>query len=482
MKRFPVPSGSLPPVLAAASLILAGCNLAPRYTPPAIATPAAFKEAAAGVAWNPAQPEDAAARGPWWRVFGDAQLDTLEAQVAQANQNVLAAEANYRAARAAAAVARGGLFPTVSVDPSFERSRSSASVNRNSASAGTTSNLFDLPFEASYTIDLWQRVRNTARAASDVAQASAADAATALLANQALLAQDYFQLRALDTERGILNDTEASYRRALDVTTTLFQSGIDSNEDVARAQNQLDSAVAQATDTQAARAALEHAIAVLIGKPPADFALPEAPWEQHPVALPAGVPSELLQRRPDIAAAERRVAAANAEIGVARAAYFPNLTLGGAFGWEAPNASQWFQWPSRFWSLGPQAAQVLFNGGALSSLTDEAKAAFDQSSATYRQTVLTAFQAVEDNLSNLRVLGAEVEQQRTAVASSQRVLDLAMTRFQSGIDSYLNVVTAQTALLSNRQAAVQVRLRQMISSVSLVMALGGGWSRAQLPG
>jgi NodT family efflux transporter outer membrane factor (OMF) lipoprotein len=478
----------LAPLALAAGAVLAwsGCNLAPRYARPAVDTPPAFKEAAASpdaaVAWHPAQPGDASSRGRWWTVYGDPQLDALEERVQVSNQNVLAAEASYRAARAAASIARASLFPLIGLDPAVTRSRTSQTLQPPSASAGQINNQYLLPAEASYTIDFWGRVRNNVRAVEANAQASAADAATALLSMQAELAQDYFQLRALDTESQILGDTVASYRQALQETNTLFQNGIDSQEDVARAQNQLDVAIAQATDLGAARSSFEHAIAVLTGQAPAAFSLAAAPLRAEPPRLPPGLPSELLERRPDIAAAERRVAAANAQIGVARAAYFPNFTLVGTAGFESSHFSQWFDWPSRIWSVGPQASMLIFAGGALSAATDQAHAEFDQAAANYRQTVLTAFQAVEDNLANLRVLEQEAAEQETAVASSRRVLDLATTRFQTGIDSYLNVVTAQTAFLASRESQVQVELRRMLSSVSLVLALGGGWTTAQLPG
>ncbi|HEX3728439.1 MAG TPA: efflux transporter outer membrane subunit [Opitutaceae bacterium] len=479
----------LAPFVLAVGAVLAwsGCNLAPRYARPAVDTPPAFKEAgaapaSAGIAWNPAQPGDSGGRGRWWQIYGDAQLSALEDQVQVSNQNVQAAEASYRAARAAASIARASLFPLVGLEPTITRSRSSQSVLPPSASAGQITNQYVMPAEASYTIDFWGRVRNNVRAADYSAQASAADAATAVLSMQAELAQDYFQLRALDTENQILSDTVASYRRALHDTDTLFQNGIDSQEDVARAQNQLDVATAQATDLSAARSSFEHAIAVLIGKAPASFALAPAPLNAQAPAAPPGLPSELLERRPDIAAAERRVAVANAQIGVARAAYFPNFTLAATGGFSSSHFSQWFDWPSRIWSVGPQASMLVFAGGALSAATDQAHAEFDQAAANYRQTVLSAFQSVEDNLANLRILEQEAAEQQTAVASSRHVLDLATTRFQTGIDSYLNVVTAQTALLASQEAAVQVDLRRMLSSVSLIMALGGGWTAAQLPG
>jgi len=500
MKIRHLPTGLLPAVILPALLVLSGCNLAPHYDRPTIAAPAAFKEAPVAsipsANWAPAQPQDESQRGKWWTIYGDPILNGLEEPLQVSNQTIIAAEANLRAARASVVAARSALFPVVTASPSFARVRSSQTLGTVTTAAtpgtapsptgvtGTSSqsvlNEYSLPVQASYEVDLWGRVRNSIAASERSAEASAADLATALLSTQAEMAQDYFQLRALDAERSILDDTVGTYRQARDIVGTLFDSGIDSDEDVTRAQNQLDTAIAQATDTRVARAAYEHAIAVLLGKAPADFPLAAAPLTGQPPAVPAGVPSGLLERRPDIAAAERRVAAANSQIGVARAAYYPSLTLSAAGGWESTSLSQWFSLPSRFWSVGPELAGTLFDGGARRAATDQAKALRDQAVANYRETVLTAFQAVEDNLAALQILQREVVQEHTAVESSRHLLDLANNRFQIGIDSYVNVVTAQTALLSDRETEVQVQLRQMAASVSLVAALGGGWNPSRL--
>jgi NodT family efflux transporter outer membrane factor (OMF) lipoprotein len=481
---------SLPPVFLAIVLGTAGCNLAPHYARPSIDAPRQFREspppsADAAAGWGTARPNDADARGRWWELYGDPSLNALEEQVELSNQTIRAAEANFRAARAAVASARSALFPTITTTPSFTRTRTSQ--NLKAATGGTPAantpalvNEYSLPIDASYEIDFWGRIRNGLAASRASAEASAADLATARLSTQAELAQDYFQVRAIDAEKQILDDTVASYRESLAETSALYRSGIDSEEDVARAQTQLNTAIAQATDFGVARAAYEHAIAVLIGKSPAGFALAVSPFTARPPSVPVGLPSNLLERRPDIAAAERRAAAANAEIGVARSAYFPKLLLGAAGGWQSSESSSWFDWPSRFWSLGPELAATLFDGGARRAQTEEARAAFDAAAANYRQTVLGAFQAVEDNLAALRVLDQEVKEQRTAVDSSRHLLDLANTRFKTGIDSYLNVITAQAALLSNRETEVQLQLRQMIASVSLVKAVGGGWTNTQL--
>ena len=481
---------SLAPLLAVLVLGAGGCSLAPRYARPAVETPPQFREAASapggpGVIWGPAHPGDAAARGHWWELYGDPRLNSLEEQVESSNQDIVAAEAAFRAARATVVSARAAFFPTVGTAPSYTRSRASQTLKSTAGGpAGSNpsdiTNEYSLPFDATYEIDFWGRIRNTLTASRAGAEASAADLATARLSTEAELAQDYFQLRAVDAGRQILADTVASYRQSLDETSALYRTGIDSEEDVARAQTQLNTTVAQATDLGVARAALEHAIAVLTGKPPAGFSLAVAPFDARPPPVPVGVPSDLLERRPDISAAERRAAAVNAAIGVARSAYFPRLVLGTSGGWQSGEAARWFDWPSRFWSIGPELAATLFDNGVRRAQTEQADAAFDEAVAHYRQTVLAAFQSVEDNLAALRVLDQEAREQRTAVDSSLHLLDLANIRYRTGIASYLNVITAQTALLSNREAELQIQLRQMISSISLVKALGGGWTTARL--
>jgi NodT family efflux transporter outer membrane factor (OMF) lipoprotein len=469
-------------------LCAAGCNLAPTYSRPTVETPLQFHERAnasgtEGVAWASAQPSDGANRGRWWELYGDPLLNALEEQTESANQTIAAADASFRAARATVASTRSALLPTLRTAPAVTRTRVSQTLGSAAGGRADTpaiTNEYSLPFDASYEIDFWGRVRNGVAASRANAEASAADLATARLSTQAELAQDYFQLRALDAERQIFDDTVASYRESLGETSALYRAGIDSDEDVSRAQTQLNTAIAQATDLGIARAAFEHAIAVLTGKPPAGFSLATAPFAAHPLSVPVGLPSNLLERRPDIAAAERRAAAANAEIGVARAAYFPQFLLGASAGWQTAEAARWFDWPSRFWSVGPELAATLFDGGARRAQTEQARASFDQAAADYRQTVLSAFQSVEDNLAALRLLEQEAGEQRTAVESSRHLLGLANTRFKIGIDSYLNVITAQAALLANRETEVQIQLRQMLASVSLMKALGGGWDVTEL--
>ncbi len=503
------------------ALLLSACNPGPKYAKPPAQTPTAFKEAVPqeykeGTGWKIAQPGDDKIRGKWWELYNDPQLNALEEQVQVSNQSIIQAEANFRSARTVVSTARASMFPAITTSASYTNSRFSqtarttaivASAAGTNASTGTSSgttatsgtgasstttgvagggsiglvNTFSLPIDVSYTVDLWHKVRNTIAANSFTAQASAADIATAVLSTRAELAQDYFEVRALDAQRAMLADTLENYRRALNLTTTLFQTGLDSEQEVAQAKTQLDTTTAQATDLGVARAQYEHAIATLIGKPASAFSLPIAPFVPKPPAVPVALPSELLERRPDIAAAERQVAAANAQIGVARAAYYPNLTLNATGGFESSHFLEWFSWPSRFWSLGPQMAETLLDFGARRAANEQAQAAYDASVASYRQSVLTAFQTVEDNLASLRILSEEVVQEHTAVNSADRYLDLSLTRFKAGVDSYLNVITAQNTVLTNRDTELQIQLRQMTASVSLIMALGGGWDVSQLP-
>lgn len=521
---------------AAAAMMLSSCNPAPKYAKPPVTTPQAFKESAPdqfkeGQGWKVAQPGDDKIRGKWWEVYNDPLLNRLEEQVQISNQSVMQAEANYRAARALVVSARSSLFPVIGASPSYTNARYSSTARTTilsgtttttgttsgttttttgsttgTTSTGTTSgtstsststtsgtggggggsgagiiNTFSLPFEVSYTVDFWHKIRNQIAANVYSAQASAADVATALLSTQSALAEDYFEVRALDAQEGVLQDTLKNYRDSLKLTQTLFQTGIDSDEDVAQAQTQLDTALAQATDVGVARAQYEHAIATLTGKPAAEFSLPVAPFIASPPTVPVAVPSELLERRPDIAAAERQVAAANAEIGIARAAYYPNLTLSATGGLQSSSIANWFTWPSRFWSLGPTLSQTLLDFGARRGATEQAEAQYDAAVANYRQTVLTDFQSVEDQLSGLRIYAQEVEQYETAIHSASRYLELSLTRYKAGVDSYLNVITAQNTVLTNRETEVQTQLKQMTASVSLIMALGGGWDVSQLP-
>jgi NodT family efflux transporter outer membrane factor (OMF) lipoprotein len=464
-------------------VLLCACNPAPKYARPPAATPAAYKEAPAGqesAGWKPAQPGDEKLRGKWWELYNDPQLNALEEQVAISNQSLKAAEANFRAARALVVSARAGLYPTIGASPSYVNSRASANTARIPGGTGVK-NEYLLPFDISYTPDFWHRIRNTVNAQAFTAQASAADVATALLTTQSELATDYFELRATDMQYKILTDTMVNYRENVKLTNTLYKTGINSEQDLVQAQNQLDTATAEATDLGVARAQYEHAIATLIGKPPTELTIPAGEFNPNPPQIPVAVPSTLLERRPDIAALERTIAAANAEIGVARAAYYPTLTLSASGGLESYSFLHWFNSPSRFWSLGPTLSETLFEGGARRAANEQAMAQYDVAVANYRQTVLTAFQAVEDQLSSLRILSQEIGEQQTAINSSQRYLDLALIRFKTGVDSYLNVITAQNSLLTNREAQVSSELRRMSASVALILALGGGWDPNTLP-
>jgi NodT family efflux transporter outer membrane factor (OMF) lipoprotein len=470
--------------------LLSSCNPGPKYAKPPAQAPAAFKEAVPeqykeGVGWKLAQPGDDVIRGKWWAMYNDPALNALEEQVRISNQNIISAEANFRAARALVASARSALFPTVTTVPAITNSHfsqtSRGSGGFSSSIVAGSIDTYSLPIDVSYELDLWHRIRNTVAANAFQAQASAADVATAILSTQAELAQDYFQARELDAQRTVLQNTVENYRRNVELTLSRFQGGIASEEDVAQAQTQLDTTTAQATDLGVARAQVEHAIATLIGKPASSFSLPVGEFAPKPPAVPVALPSELLERRPDIAAAERRVAAANAQIGVARAAYYPRLVLSASGGLQTTHFTQWFTWPSRFWSVGPQLSQTLWDGGARRALNEQAQASYEQTVANYRQSALNAFQGVEDNLSALRILSQEVVEQHTAIRSSGRFLDLSLTRYRGGVDSYLNVITAQNTVLTNQEAELQIQLRQMQASVSLVLALGGGWDVTQIP-
>jgi NodT family efflux transporter outer membrane factor (OMF) lipoprotein len=473
-------------------LALTGCNFAPRYDRPTSAPAAAFKEASpgdsAGQGFRIAAPKDAAIRGDWWEEYQDPQLSDLESKVAISNQTIIAAEASYRAAHALVLEAQAQLYPTFGLDPGVTREKSSAALagatvatTASTAPQGgstLTRNVFTFPLEASYQIDLWGSIRNSVAVNRYSAQASAAQLANALLSTRTLLAQDYFQLRVADEQRRILETTVADYQASLRLVRTLVESGVDSAADVATAETQLETAMALATDAGIARAQYEHAIAVLIGVPPGNFSIPYKHFAQQLPAIPVGVPSDLLERRPDIAAAERQVAASNAQIGVARAAYFPSLTLTGSAGYESTTLGTLFEAPNRSWSAGSSLAQVLFDGGAHRAAVLEARALNDSQVATYRQTVLSAFQSVEDNLAALRILSQELTQAHRATVAAKRAVELTLVLFRNGVDSYANVIVAQNAFLSARETELQIQLRELTASVALINDLGGGWSSA----
>jgi hydrophobe/amphiphile efflux-1 (HAE1) family protein/NodT family efflux transporter outer membrane factor (OMF) lipoprotein len=484
--RATAPAGTLA-LLLVAVLVAGGCTVGPSYVRPPIVAPAAYKETDG---WKVARPQDDAIRGDWWELFGDAELSALEGRVGVSNQSLAAAEATYREARALVREARAGYFPTVTVGAGYTRFRSSANAAFGSGSAGALTGAsatggpqsdFQLPFDVSWTPDFWGRVRRAVESNQASAQASAGDLETARLSLQAELAQDYFQLRALDAQSETLTATVAAFAKSLQLTKDRYASGIASGADVAQALTQLKTTQAQAIDVGVQRAQLEHAIALLIGEPASTFTLSRAPLAAPPPDVPVGVPSALLERRPDVAAAERRAAAANAAVGVAVAAFYPTVTLSASAGFQSGSLAQWLAWPSRFWSVGPGISETVYDGGLRRAQTDQARAAYDASVASYRQTVLAAFQGVEDNLAALRILEDEARVQDEAVDAASRSLSLTTDQYKAGIVSYLNVVVAQTALLTNQTAAVAIRGRRMTATVLLIQALGGGWSAARLP-
>ena len=467
-------------------LLFKGCDKAPKYAKPTAQTPPSYKEITPENFketdnWKFARPKDDVIRGKWWEMFNDPQLNALEEQVNISNQNIALADANFRAARAVVKESRSQYFPTVTTSPSIVVSRSSSRMTQSNISAGHVVTDYSLPFDASWEPDLWGRIRNTVSASASEAQATAADLENVRLSVQAELAFDYYELRSIDAQKQLLDSTVVAYQQNLDLTRVRFQTGIASDEDVAQAESQLETTQAQATDLGIQRAELEHAIALLTGQPASTFSLSVTPLKAEPPPIPVGLPSQLLERRPDIAASERRVAAANAQIGVTKAAFFPALALNAAAGLESTSFASWFTWPARFFSVGPALAQTLFDKGKRAAATEEARAEYDGTVANYRQTVLTAFQEVEDNLAALRILSRELEQQDAAVKSSERTLSLANERYKTGIDSYLNVITAQTTLLTNQRTAVNLRMQQITASVELIKALGGGWNASQLP-
>jgi NodT family efflux transporter outer membrane factor (OMF) lipoprotein len=461
------------------ALLLAGCTVGPNYKRPAAEVPPAYKEVGD---WKTAQPNDQNLPGNWWEIFHDEQLNALEAQVNVSNQNLKAAEAQYTQARAALRYQRADYFPTMTVDPTATRNHLSANRQPHSAQFnGVTYTDLQIPFELSYQVDIWGRVRRTVESYRAQAQASAADLAAVNLSMHAQLALDYFQARTLDAEEQLLNSTVTQYQQALELIENRFAGGLASDLEVQQAKTQLETTEAQAIDVGVARAAYEHAVAVLIGKPPASFSLPPLPLTAPPPPIPVGLPSELLERRPDIAAQERLMASANAQIGVAKSAYYPVVNLAAAGGFESGTITTLISGPSNLWSFGPSAALTLLDFGRRRAATDQAIATYEQAVANYRQTVLTGFQQVEDNVAALRILEHEAEVENTAVIAAQKYLELAITRYKGGVTSYLEVTTAQSAALSDEVTAVNILGRRMVDAVTLVQALGGGWDSSSLP-
>ncbi len=479
-------------LLAAVSLLFTGCLVGPDYVKPITEAPGAYKENAP---WKVAQPRDELPRGRWWEIYRDPKLNALEEQVDISNQNIAQAEANFRQAQALIRVARAAYFPTVGGGPAwsrFKRSENLGNSNTNIAGAsgtgggigtfpGATLSDYLLNFNTAWELDIWGKVRRSVESSQASAQAGAATLEGVRLSAQAALAQNYFLLRSLDKQKSLFDDTVASYQKILDLTKNRYAKGVASRGDVAQAETQLKATQAQAIDLGVQRAQLENAIAVLLGKPASVFSIPAAPLATVIPPIPVGVPSELLERRPDIAAAERNMASANAQIGVALAAYYPTITLSATGGFEASTAVEWFTWPSRFWSLGTAAAQTIFDGGLRGGQTAAARATYDATLASYRQTVLTGFQEVEDNLAALRILENEAKVQGEAVVAARQSSTVSTNQYKAGTISHLDLMVVENIALNNERAAVIILGNRLSASVLLIKALGGGWKSSDMP-
>lgn len=469
-------------VTVACAALLAACAVGPNYKRPAVEIPASFKEAAPG--WKVAEPGDQHDRGDWWSIYKDPQLDALEDQLNAANQTVAQFAANYRQARALVGEARAAYFPTIGAAAGATRSGNGVASGRSATSATSRSsgigNSFNVQLDASWEPDLWGSITRTVNAQKAGQQGAAADLANARLSAQAALAQTYFALRTLDSSQKLLDDTVDAYQRSLQLTQNQYAAGVAARSDVIQAQTQLQSAQATAIENGIQRAQDEHAIALLVGVPASVFSLPPMPLTATPPAVPAQMPSALLERRPDIASAERKAAAANEQIGVAIAAFFPSLTLSASGGFESSVFSQLLSAPSRFWTLGPQLAATLFDAGLRQAQTEAARATYDANVAAYRQTVLAAFQDVEDNLASLRILEQEIVVQRQAVDSARQALAIVTNEYKAGTVGFVNVLTAQTTAFIAEQKLESIAGQRMVSSVGLVKALGGGWDASQM--
>jgi len=471
--------------LAAVTLWLPGCMVGPKYTAPPVPTapadrgqlPASYKESEG---WKPAQPGGPALPQDWWQVFGNPELNDLETQVDASNQAVKAAEASFREARAAISLNRANLYPTISTAPAVSTNIASRNSPTGTSTTGEYSNLV-LPFDLSYELDAWGRIRRMIAAAREEAQASAADLATIRLSMHAELAVDYFELRSLDAQKQLLDRTLVAYQKALDLNQNRFAGGLTSGAEVAQARTQLETTRAQSIEVGVERAQFEHAIAVLAGRTPESLSLAEAPLASTPPPIPTGVPSQLLERRPDIASTERRVAEANQQIGITQAAFFPTLLITATGGYQSGSIINWFNWPSRFWAVGPAVLQTLFDAGRRRAASEAAGAAYDVTVADYRGTTLQAFREVEDSLSALRILERESAAQHIAVEAAQHSLDLSMNRYTGGLVTYLEVITTQSIALANQQIEVDLLRRRMDACVLLIKALGGGWDVSRLP-
>ena len=468
--------------------MVAGCTVGPKYIPPAMTAPPAFKELPAqfngAEGWTVAQPQDAVLRGKWWEIYNDSELSTLEEQLNIDNQNIRQAFENFMEARALAREARAQYFPTVSVGGSYTRARASsntASTGGDGITSGKQSQVFALPAGASWEPDLWGKVRNTVHASQYAAQLSGADLENVRLTEQATLAEFFFEIRGQDALQVLLDSTVDADKKALEIAQTRYDTGVDDQISVVEAQTTLESAQSAAINIGVERAQFEHAIAMLTGKPASTFSIPVKPRTSEPPPIPLGVPSQLLERRPDIAAAERGMAAANAQIGVAYAAFYPALTLSASGGVESSAIKNLLDWPSRFWSVGPSISETVYDGGLRRATVNQYIATYNADLAGYRQTVLMAFQQVEDSLAAVRILAQQIRRQQEAVDSAQKSVTLELGRYQMGIDPYIDVVTAQTTLLSNQELLTSLKVQEMTDSVQLIEALGGGWDRSQLP-
>ncbi|HEX4020387.1 MAG TPA: efflux transporter outer membrane subunit [Acidobacteriaceae bacterium] len=477
---------------------LTGCTVGPKYHPPVVQAPTAYKESPgtsqstaqnAGT-WTVAQPQDAMLRGNWWEIFHDPELNALEEQLNINNQNIKQYFENFMEARAEIREARSQYFPTVSTSPSWQRSRSSGNL-KNAATttgsggvttnAGQQSSIYSLPLDISWAPDLWGKVRNEVHEYQYAAQMSAADLENERLTEQVSLAEYFFEIRGQDALVKLYADTVEADKKALELAQARYDTGVDDKLSVVEAQSTLQSAQSEAINLGILRAQYEHAIAVLVGKQASNFSIPVRPITTAPPPIPIGMPSELLQRRPDVAAAERNMAAANAQVGIAYAAYYPTLTLSAGGGYESSAFKHLFDWPSRFWSIGPSVSETIYDGGLRRATVHQYIAVYNADLASYRQTVLTAFQQVEDSLADVRLLSQQIQQQRQAVTSAQTALNLEMARYKTGIDPYLDVVTLQTTLLGDQQDLANLQIEQMTGAVELVGALGGGWDISQLP-
>ncbi len=478
---------------ASALVLLAGCKpVGPDYHRPGYSAPPAYKETGApsvqspppnpaGGSWQTANPSDGMLRGKWWEIYHDPELNQLEERIASTNQQLKQAMENYLAARDQIAVVRANLFPTLSFSPSVTHDKISQHRPLIAPTTATNYNDLILGGQAAWEPDFWGKIRRSVEAAREAAQANSADMANVDLSLQAEMAADYFQLRGLDSQIKLLRATVDDLERQLDLTQRRLKGGVATEADVAQAQTQLETVRAQLVDVSVGRAQFEHAVGTIANYSLPDFSVPYSPLDMPLPQVPIGVPSQLLERRPDIASAERQTAAANARIGIAVAAYYPTISLGGTGGFESTHGGTWLQGPSALWSLGAQATELLFDAGQRHALTDQARHQYEAQAAAYRETVFQAFQDVEDNLSQLRILDQETAVEQRAVAAAQHSLDISNRRYKGGATSYLEVLTAETTLISNQRTLTDLQTRQFAASVQLIRALGGGWDVSQLP-